>query len=78
MRAQTSAYSHSNLFTVRLWLEDMGSAGTELRGEVRHVLGGGARYFQEWTTLVAYLTEKMHELAEKPKGGDGIAGHVDV
>jgi hypothetical protein len=76
MRDQRSAYSHSHLFTLRLWTEDMGSAGAEMRGEVRHVLGGGVRYFQEWATLVDYLAETMHELAKKPKGGDESADHI--
>jgi hypothetical protein len=64
MRDQRSAYSHSHLFTVRLWAEDTGGAGSEMRGEVRHVQGGGVRYFEDWTTLIAYLAAKMQELQE--------------
>ncbi len=59
MNGRNSGYSRSYLFTVRLWSEDMGSAGTELRGEVRQVLGGGVRYFRAWTELVAYLEDQM-------------------
>ncbi len=62
MSDQSSAHSHTSLFTVRLWTEEMGSAGNELRGEVRHVLGGGVRYFQDWSTLVTFLTETVQEL----------------
>lgn len=78
MNDQGSRYSHSQLFSIRLWWEDMGSADREIRGEVCHVLGGGGRYFQEWATLVTYLAEKMHDLEAKPKGGDGIADSVDM
>lgn len=70
MSDQSSAYSHSLLFTVRLWKEEMGSAGNEMRGEVRHVLGGGVRYFQDWSTLVTFLAETVHEL-ERQRGGAG-------
>jgi hypothetical protein len=62
MTGPSSGYPRSYLFTVRLWSEDMGHGGTEIRGEVRHVLGGGVRYFQDWTTLVSYLAERMQEL----------------
>lgn len=68
MNEQRSGYSRSYLFTVRLWSEDMGSAGVEIRGEVRHVLGSSVRYFQEWTTLTAYLVDKVHELEQERQG----------
>jgi hypothetical protein len=71
------SYPRSYLFTVRLWSEEMGSAGTELRGEVRHVLGGGVCYFAEWTALVSYLAEKLQEL-ETQKGGDGMTYQTDM
>jgi hypothetical protein len=56
----------------------MGSAATAIRGEVRYVVGGGVRYFQEWGALVAYLAEKVQELEGRQKGGDKTADHVDV
>ncbi len=65
MSAQHSRYARTYLFTVRLWTEDMGSAETEIRGEVRHVLGGEVRYFRDCTTLTAYLTDKMLELPQE-------------
>lgn len=65
------SYPRSNLFTVRLWSEEMGSAGSELRGEVRHVLSGGVCYFADWGALVSYLAEKQQEL-ETQKGGTGM------
>jgi hypothetical protein len=73
MNEQRSSYSRSHLFMVRLWSEDVGSAGSEIRGEVRHVLGGGVRYFQGWTPLVTYLAEWMQELERQP-GGDRVIG----
>ena len=46
---------HSHLFTVRLWLEDLGDGRAEWRGQVRHVLSGEVRYFRDWPTLIALL-----------------------
>jgi hypothetical protein len=76
MNEQRSGYSSSYLFTVRLWSEDMGSADTEIRGEVRHVLGGRVHYFQGWTMLVTYLAEWVQEL-ENQKGGDDMNYQTD-
>jgi len=39
--------SHSHLFTVRVWREDLGHSQTEWRGEVR--------YFRAWPTLLTLL-----------------------
>jgi hypothetical protein len=50
----------------------MGNASTEMRGEVRHVRGDEVRYFQEWTTLVAYLAEKMQELERQTEGANRL------
>ncbi len=43
------------LFTVRVWLEDLGEGQAEWRGEVHEVLSGERRYFRDWPTLVAFL-----------------------
>ena len=45
----------SHLFTLRLWLEDLGGGQTDLRGKVQHVNSGEARYFRDWTALEAFL-----------------------
>jgi hypothetical protein len=47
--------ARTHLFTVRLWLEDLGEGQTEWRGEVHEVLSGERRYFRDWPTLVAFL-----------------------
>jgi hypothetical protein len=48
----------SQLFTVRVWLEDLGDGRSEWRGKVQHTLSGEARYFRDWQTLVAFMVEK--------------------
>jgi hypothetical protein len=49
----------SHLFTLRIRAEPLGHGQFELRGQVRHVLTGETRYFREWTTLIAYVTERL-------------------
>ena len=45
----------SHLFTVRLWLEDLGDGRAEWRGQLQHVLSGETHYFRQWETLLALL-----------------------
>ena len=59
----------THLFNVRLWSEDMGGKSA-MRGEVRHVLSGAICYFQDWSTLLGYLKEKMQELEQRVEGGE--------
>ncbi len=54
--------SYSQLFTVRLWVEELGNGQTEWRGQVQHVLSGEKRYFRDWSTLMAFLLVKLQEL----------------
>ena len=57
----------SQLFTVRLWIEDLGHGRTERRGQVQHVASGETHYFREWPALIALL------LAMLPDTGAGSA-----
>jgi len=45
----------SQLFTLHLWLENLGGGAAEWRGQVRHVPSGETRYFRDWPTLIAFL-----------------------
>jgi len=61
------ASSHrSQLFTVRLWPEELGDGEVEWRGKVQHVTSGQWRYFREWPALVAFLQEVLPPCDEKP------------
>ena len=73
-KAQPPPRTH--LFTVRLWLEELGEGQTEWRGEVHAVVSGERRYFRDWPTLVAFLqamlpkTGSIHlSVADDPKVG---------
>lgn len=50
---------HSHLFTVRLWHEELGNGQMEWRGKVQDVTSGEARYFREWSKLLAFLIELL-------------------
>jgi len=58
--------THSHLFTVRVWREDLGQGQTEWRGEVQEVLSGEVRYFRDWSALLTLL----HAMLPEPEGSD--------
>ncbi len=51
--------SRSHLFMLRLWREDLGEGRTEWRGKIQRVATGEAKYFRDWQTLLAFLTELL-------------------
>jgi hypothetical protein len=62
----------SQLFTVRLWVENLGDGRTEWRGQVQHVISGETRYFREWPTLIAWLVAMLPD-PESHSGADAPA-----
>lgn len=58
----------SQLFTVRLWMEDLGDGQVEWRGKVLHALSGDARYFRDWPSLLAFLGNWL----QGPSEGDEL------
>jgi len=66
----------SHLFTVRLWLADLGEGRTEWRGQVRHVLSGEVRYFRNWPTLIAVLREMLHAAEERDRAATADSGEL--
>jgi hypothetical protein len=55
--------AQSELFTVRVWHEQVENGTIEWRGKVQHVVSGDQQYFRDWTALVAFLTSEA-ELRE--------------
>lgn len=68
----------SHLFTVRLWLEELGNDQTEWRGKVQHVTSGEGRYFRDWPALIAFLQmvlstpEANSRTSSGPENGENI------
>jgi hypothetical protein len=60
-RFQLDEIYNTNLFTVRLWYEHLGENVSEWRGRVEHVPSKEARYFREWSTLIAFLQEVPYQ-----------------
>jgi hypothetical protein len=61
---ESQPLAQSHLYTVRLWLEELGEGKTEWRGQCHHVLSGEIRYFRDWPALTSFL------LALVPTGED--------
>ena len=54
-----SRWAPSQLFTVRVWCEDLGNGCFEWRGKVQHVTSGEVRYFRDWPALIASMQEML-------------------
>lgn len=64
--ASGQQHDGSHLFTLRLWAEALGDDRQEYRGKVQHVVSGDARHFRDWTTLEAFLLEKLTAPEKQP------------
>lgn len=64
--AQDQPPPPSHLFTLRLWAETLGDDRQEVRGKVQHVVSGEARHFRDWTTLEAFLMERLKTPETQP------------
>ena len=47
--------AHSDLFTLRVWPEEVDDGQIEWRGKVQHVTSGDVFYFREWEAMLAFL-----------------------
>ena len=55
----------SQLFTVRIWKEDLDDNHNQWRGKLQHVSSGEAYYFKAWEELVELLLRLLME-QDKP------------
>ncbi|MCB0127964.1 MAG: hypothetical protein KDE58_37120 [Caldilineaceae bacterium] len=60
---------HSQLFTLRLWLEPGVLLPGAIRFRVQHLRSGEVRYFGNWPALIAYLDAVFKE------GEDDVLRH---
>lgn len=51
----------SQLFTVRVWKEEVSNGQIEWRGKVQLVNSGDVRYFRDWDALVPLLLAMLSE-----------------
>ncbi|MDJ0755040.1 MAG: hypothetical protein QNJ45_16070 [Ardenticatenaceae bacterium] len=45
----------SQLFTLRVWSEEVDRGRFEIRGTLMHVLSGETHHFRDWTTLTWWI-----------------------
>jgi hypothetical protein len=73
-RLRTSAMNKqpevSNLFLVRVWVEEIGGGRSEWRGKVQHVVSGEARPFSDCAALEAAMHEMLEILQPEPGSGN--------
>jgi hypothetical protein len=48
----------SQLFTVRVWREELEEGRFEWRGKVQHALSGETCYFRSWEDLIEFVQAK--------------------
>jgi len=63
MDVQTPPH-HSQLFTLRVWQEQMTDGQAEWRGQVQRVTTGETLYFRDWHTLIAHLVNLLTNLTD--------------
>lgn len=55
----------SQLFTVRVWRENLGNGQTEWRGRAQHVLSVNTCSFRDWSKLIDFLTATQSDKGEQ-------------
>ncbi len=55
MSVARAQQTHSHLFTLRVWAEDVGNGRSEIRGVLKHILTGETHHFRDWHTLSQLL-----------------------
>lgn len=71
MADERSSAPRSQLFTVRLWAEELGDGQVEWRGQVQHVLSGDTGYFREWEALLEFLLATVSKVAGEDVSAPG-------
>ncbi|MCP4422270.1 MAG: hypothetical protein GY805_37150 [Chloroflexi bacterium] len=61
--------THSQMFTLRVWVEDVGNGRVEYRGTIKHLLSGETHHFRDWLTLPRHL-EAAFALNQKHEPGE--------
>jgi hypothetical protein len=59
----------SQLFTLRVWMEEVGDGRLEMRGTIRHVLSGETRHFRDTAVLRQFIEGSFSETMVQAPGG---------
>ena len=69
MSVSVSEHTSSQLFTLRVWVEDVGNGRFEIRGVLKHILTGETFHFRDWHTF-SQLIESLLTPSQAQKSGD--------
>lgn len=61
--------THSQLFALRVWVEDVGNGRSEIRGILKHVLTGEIYHFRNGNTLSQLIESVITPPQEHLSGG---------
>lgn len=50
------------LFTLRVWQEDLSEGRTEWQGQLRHVTSGQTHYFRDWQAFITLMMTLLADL----------------
>ena len=59
----------SQLFTLRVWMEEVGDGRFEMRGTIRHVLSGETHHFRDMAMLQQLIENTFIRTKAKAPGG---------
>jgi hypothetical protein len=54
----------SQLFTLRVWPEEVTAGNTEWRGKIQRVVGGETVYFHSWDAMLTFLLKSLDATGE--------------
>lgn len=60
---------HSQLFTIRMWPEEVRDNQIEWRGQVWHIPSDQMRYFRDWLSLTDFLERTLAYDLSVPQSG---------
>lgn len=62
---QTPSY----LFTLRVWVEDVGNGRSEIRGVLKYILTGETQHFRDWHTMSQLIETFILSPQSETSGG---------
>lgn len=69
MSVAVTEQTHSQLFTLRVWVENIGNGRSEIRGVLKYVLTEEIYHFRDWNTL-SQLIESLIAPPQEQKSGE--------
>lgn len=65
-------HTASHLFTLRLWVEELGEGRAEWRGQLTYLPTGETHYLRRWDQLQKILQRSLPGFELAPEGRGGV------